>query len=36
MLIVMEHKATQDQVGAVVEAVRRLGSRPSPSQARFG
>ena len=28
MLIVMEHKATQEQVGAVLDAVRRLGYTP--------
>ena len=30
MLIVMEHKATQEQVGAVLDAVRRLGYTPQP------
>ena len=36
MLIVMVHKATQEQVGAVLDAVRRLGYTPSPSRARIG
>jgi 3-deoxy-7-phosphoheptulonate synthase len=30
MLIVMLHKATQEQVGAVLDAVRRLGYTPQP------
>ena len=30
MLIVMVHKATQEQVGAVLDAVRRLGYTPQP------
>ena len=30
MLIVMEHKATQEQIGAVLDAVRRLGYTPQP------
>jgi len=30
MLIVMEHKATEEQVGAVLDAVRRLGYTPQP------
>ena len=30
MLIVMEHKATQDQIGAVIATVKRLGLTPQP------